>query len=123
MRFLLAFFIFALLLLASPLYAASCDPDIPGDCPAGLDQLEVVVGSVISVAVGLGFIAMLVMIVLTGLKYITSGGEPKALQSANYTLTWALLGILFFALVWIILQLVEAFTGVKVTTFDLKTLL
>lgn len=114
------------LLLASPVHAA-CDPNLPvdqrgADCPAGLDQLEAVVGNVISVIVGLSFIAMLVMVIMAGLKYLTSGGEPKAIQSAHYTLTWALLGLLFFALAWIILQLIHAFTGIDVTVFDIKTL-
>lgn len=93
-----------------------------GPPPAGLDQFEALVANVISVIVGLGFIAMLVMVVLAGIKYLTSAGEPKAVQSAHYTLTWALLGILFFALAWIILQLIEGFTGITVTTFNIKTL-
>lgn len=128
--------------MASPLYAADPPPDPTphpctlkpddqiridyavkyGPCPAGLDDFEKIVANVISVMVGLGIIAMLAMLVMTGIKYITSGGEPKAIQSANYTLTWALLGFLFFALVWIVLQLVESFTGLKLTTFDIKTL-
>lgn len=93
-----------------------------GPDAAGLDQLEDIVGNVISVIVGLGFIAMLVMVIMAGLKYLTSGGEPKAVQSAHYTLTWALLGLLFLALAWIILQLIHAFTGIDVTVFDIKTL-
>lgn len=93
-----------------------------GPLPAGLDQFEAIVGDVISVIVGLGFIAMLVMILFAGLKYLTSGGEPKAVQSAHYTLTWALLGMLFMALAWIILQLIHVFTGINVTVFDIKPL-
>ncbi|MBI2019649.1 hypothetical protein HYS95_03215 [Candidatus Daviesbacteria bacterium] len=90
--------------------------------PAGLNDFEALVGNVISVIVGLGFVATLIFVIMTGLKYLTSGGEPKALQSAHMTLTWALLGLLFMALAWIILQLIESFTGIKVTVFDIKTL-
>jgi|SRR3990172_6483131 len=94
-----------------------------GPLPAGLDQIEQIVGNVISVIVGLGFIATLVMLVFAGIKYLTSGGEPKALQSAHMTVTWALLGILFLAIAWLILQLVAAFTGIDtLTVFNVKSL-
>ncbi len=90
--------------------------------PAGLNEIEGIVGNVISVIVGLGFIAMLVLLVMAGFKYLTSGGEPKAIQSAHYTVTWALLGILFMAVAWLLLQLIAGFTGINVTVFNIKTL-
>lgn len=93
-----------------------------GPDPAGLDQFEAVVGNVISVVVGLGFIAMLVMVIMAGFKYLTSGGEPKALQAAHHTLTWALLGIVFMAIAWLVLQLIHTFTGIDVTVFNIKSL-
>lgn len=99
-----------------------CNPSIPGDCPAGLDVIEQLFTNVVSVMVGLGFVALLVLLVLAGFKYLTSGGEQKALQSAHQTVTWALLGILFMAVAWLLLQLIENFTGIKVTVFDIKTL-
>lgn len=89
---------------------------------AGLQQIEDVFKNVISVVVGLGFVAMLVMIVMAGIKYLTSGGEPKALEAAHQTLTWALLGIFFMAIAWLILQLIRAFTGIDVTIFNFKIL-
>ncbi|MBI2018222.1 hypothetical protein HYS96_00810 [Candidatus Daviesbacteria bacterium] len=93
-----------------------------GPDAAGLDQIEQVFTSVISVMVGLGFVALLVLLVLAGFKYLTSGGEQKAVQQAHLTVTWALLGILFMAIAWLLLQLIENFTGIKVTTFDIKSL-
>lgn len=95
---------------------------MPGPSPAGLAEIEQVFGNVISVVVGLGFIASLVLLVFAGIKYITSGGEPKAIQAAHQTVTWALLGILFLAIAWLILQLVQAFTGVEVTIFNIRAL-
>ncbi len=94
-----------------------------GPPPAGLKEIEDIIGNVISVVVGLGFIALLVIIVLSGFKFLTSGGEPKALQSARQTLTWAFLGIIFMAVAWLILQLIAGFTGIPdVTKFNIKTL-
>lgn len=93
-----------------------------GPDPAGLQEIETVFSSVLSVVVGLGFIATLVLLIFAGIKYITSGGEPKAIQQAHLTVTWALLGILFLAIAWIILQLIQAFTGIEVTTFNIRAL-
>lgn len=90
--------------------------------PAGLDQIEQVFTNVISVVVGLGFVTLLVMLVWAGFKYLTSGGEPKAIQSAHQTVTWALLGVVFMAIAWIVLQLIHAFTGIDVTIFNIKVL-
>lgn len=90
--------------------------------PAGLTQIEQVLSSVISASVGIAFIASLVFLVWAGIKYLTSGGEPKAIASAHQTVTWALLGITFLAIAWLILQLIQAFTGVQVTIFNIRTL-
>ena len=93
-----------------------------GPPAAGLNEIEQVFANVISVIVGLGFIATLVLLVVAGFKYLTSGGEPKAIQAAHQTVTWALLGILFMAVAWLLLQLIQAFTGINVTFFNIKTL-
>ncbi len=88
-----------------------------GTDPAGLTQIECVFTNVISVVVGLGFIVLLVMLVWAGFKYLTSGGEPKAVQATHQTVSWALLGILFMAVAWLVLQLIHGFTGIDVTKF------
>lgn len=88
---------------------------------AGLVQLEALFKQVINVFVGLAFVALVWVLVWAGIKFITSGGEPKALQAAQQTVTWALLGMLFLVIAWLVLQLIEVFTGVDVTGFDIKT--
>lgn len=93
-----------------------------GPDPAGLTEIERVFTSVISTVVGLGFIALLIMLVWAGFKYLTSGGEPKAVQAAHQTVTWALLGIVFMAIAYLVLQLIHAFTGIDVRVFDIKSL-
>lgn len=102
--------------------AANTAPAAAPDTAAGLKQIEDVFTNVISVIVGLGFIVTLVMLIWAGFKYLTSGGEPKAVQAAHQTVTWALLGILFLAIAWLVLKLVEAFTGVPVTGFNIRAL-
>lgn len=93
-----------------------------GPDPAGLQQIENLFKQVISVMAGLGFTALLVLLVWTGFKYLISGGEQKAVHAAHQTATWALLGIAFMAIAWLVLQLIKTFTGVDVTTFNIKIL-
>lgn len=90
--------------------------------PAGLKQIEDLFRQIISIMAGLGFVALLVLLVWAGFKYLMSGGEQKAVQSAHQTVTWALLGIVFMAVGWLILLLIETLTGIKVTEFNIQTL-
>lgn len=94
-----------------------------GPDAAGLRQIEQVFENILSVVVGLGFIALFVMLVWAGIRYLTSGGEPKTIQQAHHTVTWAFLGVIFMALAWLILQLIQAFTGgIPVTFFNIGAL-
>lgn len=86
---------------------------------AGLPQLQQLFQRLINLSVGIAFIATTIMLVVAGIRYITSGGEPKSLAAAHQTVTWALLGIIFMASAWLILKLIEAFSGVRVTDFCL----
>lgn len=85
--------------------------------PAGVEFLQKTIERIIQISVGLAFVTMLVMLVIGAIKYLTSGGEAKGLSSAANTFTWALLGMLFLVIAWLILKLIENFTGVPVTKF------
>jgi len=82
--------------------------------PAGVKQLQEIVLRIINLSVPLAFIVLTIMLFIAGIKFITSGGEAKPLQSAGQTVTFALLGILFLVLTGLILRLIEAFTGVPI---------
>lgn len=94
-----------------------------GPCPPGLNELENLFGKIINVSVALAFVILVVILVWAGIKYLTSGGDQKALQSASLTVTWAFLGMLFLVIAWLVLQLIAEFTGLQqLKIFDLKTL-
>ncbi len=64
----------------------------------------------------------LVMLLFGGFKYITSGGNPKAVESAKGTLTTAFLGLVLIVASYIILSLIASFTGLPgLTTFKITT--
>lgn len=84
---------------------------------AGVLQLQDVVQRVINISVGLAFFFATAYLVWSGIKFITSGGEAKALQDAWRVFSWALLGIVFLVIAWLVLLLIERFTGAPVTKF------
>src|SRR3990167_6978047 len=87
--------------------------------PAGVLQLQETFQRFINLSVGLAFIAVMLTLGWAGIKFITSGGEQKALQEVWQIVTWALLGIVFLVIGWLVLVLMEAITGAPVTKFNL----
>ena len=85
----------------------------------GITQLQNLIQRLINLSVDLAFVALLFVFLISGIRFITSGGDPKAVGAARQGMTVAVMGIAFFALAWIILKLIETFTGVQVTQFCL----
>ena len=54
------------------------------------------------------------LIVLAGIKFVTSGGDPKKLASASATLTYAIIGLAVTILAFIILAAAQTFIGSNV---------
>lgn len=82
-----------------------------GDCP-GEDVAENRVNSIITTVINIfslivGVVAV-VMIIIGGLKYITSGGDSGNITSAKNTLLYAIIGLVIVALAQIIVRFVLA---------------
>lgn len=90
-----------------------------GQLPAGAQQLQTIILTLIGYSVALAFMALTIMFIYAGLKFILSGGEPKNIQSARNTATYAVIGIIMLVIAWLILQLIQAITGVCVTRFSI----
>jgi len=86
---------------------------------ARLEDLMKVFGNILSVVATLGGFASFVMVIIGGFKYITAQGDPKAIAAARQTITWAIAGLVFIILAWLILLFIEMFTGVPVTIFKI----
>jgi len=93
--------------------------DRSGDTPATLQDLEVVFSRIVEVVLGLTGIVLFLMLIMGGFRFITAGGDPKAIESAKKTLTYAIGGIFLVALSFLILRFVSTFTGVDVTQFKI----
>lgn len=84
---------------------------------ATLRGLEGVFGNVVTVILGLAGITLFIMLIVGGFRFITAGDDPKAIEGARKTLTYAIGGIVLIALSFLILRFISTFTGVDVTQF------
>ncbi len=78
-----------------------------------------VFSNVVRALLGFAGIALFVMLLVGGLKYITSGGDPKATESAQKTITYAIGGLIVIILSYLILVFIKQITGVDVTKFKI----
>ncbi|OGY11131.1 MAG: hypothetical protein A3A58_03525 [Candidatus Blackburnbacteria bacterium RIFCSPLOWO2_01_FULL_41_27] len=86
---------------------------------ATIKGLEAVFENVISVALAFAGITLFVMFLIGGFRYMTAGGDAKAVEAAKGTLTHAVLGLVVLILAWIIIQFIEVLTGVRLSIFEI----
>ena len=87
--------------------------------PARISDIVPIIAKIISLLAPAAAIAVFVMILVAGFQFLTSGGDPKGVASARTTFTYAILGVILVVVVWLILTLIEAVTGVPVTVVNL----
>jgi hypothetical protein len=86
---------------------------------AKISDLEIVFQNVVQSLLGFAGIVLFVLLLVGGFKYITSGGDPKAVEGAQKTLTYAIGGLIVILLSFLILVLIKTITGVDVTQFKI----
>lgn len=62
-------------------------------------------------------ITTLFFIILSGLKFMNSGGDPKQLEGARNTLIYAIIGLLVILFSFLALNLISYITGVECIKF------
>ena len=87
--------------------------------PAELSQLETDFESVGTSLLALGGIVLFLMLLTGGFKYLTSGGDAKAVEGAQKTLTYAIGGLVLLAGSYMLLNIIAQFTGADVTNFTI----
>lgn len=85
---------------------------------ATIQGFEGLFENVIDAVLGLAGIVLFIMLIVGGFKYITSAGDPKAAAAARATLTHALLGIVLVASAYVIILLIQEFTGADLSSFE-----
>lgn len=105
-------------IFSSSVYAADWS-EPTGASPAAFKDLEVVFSNTLNIAIALAGIVLFVMLIIGGLGYLTSAGDPEKVKKAGGTITWAILGFVLLIASWFILKLLGQFTGVDLTQFEI----
>lgn len=94
-----------------------CDPNHP-DIPC-ISNLEGIFSNIVKALLGGAGIALFIMLLSGGVKYITSAGDPKATEGAQKTISYAIGGLVLVLVSYLILVLISQITGVDVTKFKI----
>ena len=87
-----------------------CDPSALG--VATLNCLPNLFSNVLNALLAFSGVAALFFIILSGIKLTTSGGDPKQIEGARQTLTYAIIGLLVILLSFFIINLISTVTNV-----------
>lgn len=79
---------------------------------ATIQGLECLFQNVVTIITALAGLAVFIMLLTGGFKYLTSGGDPKAQEQAKGTLTFAVLGLVLIIAAYLILNFLSVFTGI-----------
>lgn len=78
---------------------------------ATLRGLEGIFQNIIGSLLFVAGIILFIMLIFGGVRFITSGGDPKGLESAKKTITYAVIGVILVAMGYLIIVFVSALTG------------
>jgi hypothetical protein len=90
-----------------------------GDTKAAtLDCIPIVFENIVRAALIFAGIVALFFIIISGIKLLTSGGDPKAVDAAKKTLTYAIIGLVIILGSFFIISVIGYITGVEcINTF------
>lgn len=84
---------------------------------ATIQGFECIFQNIIRILLPLLAIALFVMLVLGSFEWLTSSGDPKKLQKARSTMTYAIIGLVLFFGIYFIFNLIKTLTGVSFMEF------
>lgn len=82
-----------------------------------INCLFVAAQNIINAALAFSGVVAIMLIIYSGIKYISSRGNQEAIEGARKTLTFALIGLIIIMFAFIFLRLIAFFTGVDVEQF------
>ena len=111
--------ILSFVILPMSTLAQTAPRPLTSDNPPKIQELSnLFFNAIVVVATIAGFASFLALI-FGGFRYITAQGDPKATASARGIITWAVVGLAFIIIAWLILSFIAEFTGLPLTTFCL----
>lgn len=86
---------------------------VQGNDVVTLACLPALFSSVINALFGFAGVTALILIIYSGIKFMASGGDPKQVEGARKTLTYAVIGLIIIFFAYFIINLISYFTGVQ----------
>ena len=107
--------------LVTPVYAATpWGTDCVSNGVATIQGITCVIENILQPIPALIALVAIGMIIMAGIRIINAGSDPKALASAWSTFTYALIGLILLAVIWLALILIKNFTGADVTNLQFQ---
>jgi len=75
-----------------------------------------IVRGIIQFILVVAFVLAFIMLLIGGIRWITAGGDEKAVASARNMITAALIGLVVVLVAFALIKLVETFFGVSIIT-------
>ena len=89
----------------------------------GVGFIQKLIALLISLAFIVGAIVFFFMLITGGIKWMLSGGDKGALESAKAQVTQALIGIVILFSVYLIIKVVETIFGINILLLDIAPLI
>ena len=81
--------------------------------------ITTIISALIVIILVIAALVFLFMLILGGIKYITSGGDKGATEAARSQITAALIGLVIVFAAWAIINLVSAFFGIDILQLNI----
>lgn len=79
--------------------------------------------SVVRAVIGMGAVALFIMLLVGGFNFLFSAGDQKKLEAARGTVTQAVIGLVIMSIAYLIILTISQFTGIEtLKTFSIPTL-
>lgn len=86
---------------------------------ATIKGFECIVSNILNVAITLIGLGIFAMLIIGSYQMITSGGDPKAVEAAKATITYAVMGLVIAILAWFIIFAIATLTGANTGAFNI----
>jgi succinate dehydrogenase/fumarate reductase cytochrome b subunit len=96
----------------------------PGGDWSGLEQLTIssIVSGLIRLTLVIVSLVFFAILVLGGIRWITSRGDKQAVEDARNQITHALIGLAIVFVAWALVRLIGNLFGVDILNLDIPTL-
>lgn len=91
--------------------AVDCTTDPLSTPYCALLELRNLIGVTVDVMIVIAFLSSIAFIIIGGFKYIMSGGDPKAMETARQTITYSFIGLIMAVAAYSILRALKTYLG------------